>query len=47
MPCTPPGSHSALNREALAGFSDAEAAQFVGLLTRLIGNLDRMAVAEA
>lgn len=30
------------NAEAMAGFSDAEAAQFVTLLTRMIGNLDRL-----
>ncbi|WP_152046832.1 MarR family winged helix-turn-helix transcriptional regulator [Aureimonas psammosilenae] len=30
------------NREALAGFSDREAAQFVALLTRLIDNLDKL-----
>jgi hypothetical protein len=29
------------NREALAGFTEAEAAQLLGLLTRLIENLDR------
>ena len=29
------------NREALSGFTDAEAAQFVAMLTRLIANLDR------
>jgi MarR family transcriptional regulator for hemolysin len=35
------------NREALGGFTDEEAAQLVGLLTRLIANLDRLASAEA
>jgi DNA-binding MarR family transcriptional regulator len=35
------------NREALNGFTDAEAAQLVDLLTRLIGNLDRIASAES
>jgi MarR family transcriptional regulator for hemolysin len=34
------------NREALAGFTEAEAAQFLALLTRLIENLDRMAGTE-
>lgn len=34
------------NREALAGFSDQEAAQFTDLLTRLIANLDRLAGAD-
>lgn len=34
------------NREALSGFTDEEATQFVALLTRLIANLDRMANAE-
>lgn len=34
------------NREALAGFSDEEAGQLIGLLTRLIGNLDRIAKAD-
>lgn len=34
------------NREALDGFSDAEAHQFVGMLARLIGNLDRLAGAD-
>lgn len=34
------------NREVLDGFSDAEAGQLVELLTRLIGNLDRIASAE-
>lgn len=34
------------NRDALTGFTDAEAAQFVDLLTRLIGNLDWMTAAE-
>jgi hypothetical protein len=29
------------NREALDGFSDEKAAQFVALLVRLIANLDR------
>lgn len=33
------------NREALDGFSQAEAEQFVALLGRLIGNLDRLAAA--
>ncbi|MGA7198491.1 MarR family winged helix-turn-helix transcriptional regulator, partial [Roseiarcus sp.] len=31
------------NREALSGFTDEEAAQFVALLTRVIANLDRIA----
>lgn len=35
------------NREVLDGFSDAETAQLVELLTRLIGNLDRIASAES
>ena len=35
------------NREALAGFTDQEAAQLVALLTRLIANLDRIASVEA
>ena len=35
------------NEEALAGFTDAEAAQLVGLLKRLIDNLDQMASAES
>jgi MarR family transcriptional regulator for hemolysin len=35
------------NREALSGFTDAEAAQLVALLTRLIANLDRIASVEA
>lgn len=35
------------NREALSGFTEAEAEQFVALLTRLIANLDRIAGAEA
>jgi MarR family transcriptional regulator, transcriptional regulator for hemolysin len=35
------------NREALDGFTDAEATQFVALLGRLITNLDRMAGDEA
>lgn len=34
------------NREVLDGFSDAETTQLVELLTRLIGNLDRIASAE-
>ena len=34
------------NEEALAGFTDAEAGQLVGLLKRLIDNLDRIAGAE-
>lgn len=34
------------NREALAGFTDAEAGQLTDLLTRLIANLDRIASAE-
>ncbi len=34
------------NREALTGFTDAEAAQLVDLLTRLIGNLDQISSAE-
>ncbi|PDS74685.1 MarR family transcriptional regulator [Rhizobium sp. L43] len=35
------------NREALIGFTEAEAAQLVDLLKRLIDNLDRMVSAEA
>lgn len=35
------------NREALEGFSDTEMAQFGDMLRRLIGNLDRIASAEA
>jgi MarR family transcriptional regulator for hemolysin len=35
------------NREALAGFTDAEAEQLVALLTRLIKNLDQIASAES
>jgi DNA-binding MarR family transcriptional regulator len=35
------------NRDALNGFSEAEAAQLVTLLTRLIGNLDRIASAPS
>jgi DNA-binding MarR family transcriptional regulator len=34
------------NREALTGFTDAEAAQLVALLRRLIDNLDRITSAE-
>ena len=34
------------NREVLDGFTEAEAAQLVVLLTRLIANLDRVAGAE-
>ena len=34
------------NRDALDGFSDAEVAQLVSLLGRLIANLDRLAVSE-
>ncbi|WP_245595860.1 MarR family winged helix-turn-helix transcriptional regulator [Gloeobacter kilaueensis] len=34
------------NGEALSGFTEAEAAQFIALLTRLIANLDRLASAE-
>lgn len=34
------------NREALSGFTDEEAAQLVGLLTRVIANLDRIASAD-
>jgi DNA-binding MarR family transcriptional regulator len=34
------------NREVLSGFTDAETAQLVDLLTRLIANLDRIASAE-
>ncbi|WP_431674021.1 MarR family winged helix-turn-helix transcriptional regulator [Rhizobium leguminosarum] len=34
------------NREALAGFTDAEAEQLVDLLKRLIENLDQIASAE-
>jgi MarR family transcriptional regulator for hemolysin len=35
------------NREALSGFTDAEASQLGDLLTRLIENLDRLTGAEA
>ncbi len=35
------------NREALIGFTDAEAAQLVDLLMRLIENLDQIASAES
>ena len=35
------------NREALAGFSDDEAAQFIAFLGRLITNLDRLAKEDA
>lgn len=35
------------NSEALTGFTDAEAVQFVDLLTRLIENLDQIASAES
>ena len=35
------------NREAMTGFTDAEAAQLADLLTRLIENLDRIASAES
>jgi len=35
------------NREAMTGFTDAEAAQLVDLLTRLIENLDRIASADS
>ena len=35
------------NREALVGFTDAETAQLVDLLTRLIENLDQIASAES
>lgn len=35
------------NREAMTGFTDAEAAQLTDLLTRLIENLDRIASAES
>ena len=34
------------NREVLDGFTDAEAAQLIALLTQLIANLDRVASAE-
>lgn len=34
------------NRDALAGFTDDEATQFVRLLTRVIANLDRMTDVE-
>lgn len=34
------------NSEAMNGFTPAESAQLVDLLTRLIGNLDRIACAE-
>jgi DNA-binding MarR family transcriptional regulator len=35
------------NRDALSGFSEAETKQLVTLLTRLIGNLDRIASASS
>lgn len=35
------------NSEALTGFTDTEAVQFVDLLTRLIENLDQIASAES
>ena len=35
------------NREALSGFTEAEAAQLVDLLTRLIENLDQISSAES
>jgi len=35
------------NRDALAGFSDEEAAQLKALLSRLIANLDRIGSAQA
>jgi MarR family transcriptional regulator for hemolysin len=35
------------NREALDGFTEEETAQLVALLTRLIGNLDRIANVES
>ncbi len=35
------------NREALCGFTDAETAQLVDLLTRLIDNLDRISSGES
>ena len=35
------------NRDALSGFTDAEAAQLAALLVRLIANLDRITGAEA
>lgn len=35
------------NREALAGFTDEEAAQLVAMLKRLIANLDRLAAGDA
>lgn len=35
------------NREALIGFTDAEAVQLVDLLTRLVENLDRISNAES
>ena len=35
------------NRTVLDGFTEAETAQLVGMLRRLIGNLDRVAGAEA
>ena len=35
------------NSEALTGYTDAEAVQFVDLLTRLIENLDQIASAES
>lgn len=34
------------NRDALAGFTDEEAAQFVALLGRLIANLDQLASSD-
>ena len=35
------------NREAMIGFTDAEAGQLVDLLTRLIENLDQIASVES
>jgi MarR family transcriptional regulator, transcriptional regulator for hemolysin len=34
------------NRKALSGFTKAEAAQLIDLLTRLIANLDRLAIED-
>ncbi len=45
-----PGACAALfegNREALKGFTDEEAVQFVAMLTRVIANLDQVASFEA
>lgn len=47
--CMPEATTTLLqgNREALVGFTDAEAMQLVDLLARLIENLDRISSAES